>query len=183
MRHASRFGGAQRSRWRTRGVTVGRSRCHSSNTPATLARRTASGCASIRRKSCSRIASWDAALLQKCGRASPSDDVISEAPDRIQTRDRDDVAPALIVANQHGADLEVALGWAGAAAPKWQARQFCVPRKAGGACHPLREPQKRVRCAMSCARPRPYTGRIGSVREGHITYPDEPSPPRMKATG
>jgi hypothetical protein len=37
---------------------------------------------------------------------------------------RDGVAPALIVADQHGADLEVALGWAGAAAPGKAIQEF-----------------------------------------------------------
>jgi hypothetical protein len=37
-------------------------------------------------------------------------------PDIAVGPDRDGVAPALIVADQHGADLEVTLGWAGAIA-------------------------------------------------------------------
>jgi hypothetical protein len=38
--------------------------------------------------------------------------------------DRDGVAPALIVADQHGSNLEVALGWAGAAAAREAVQEF-----------------------------------------------------------
>src|SRR5271169_374426 len=45
-------------------------------------------------------------------------------PDIAVGPDRDGVAPALIVADQHGADLEVTLGWAGAIAAGEAVQEF-----------------------------------------------------------
>src|ERR1700680_581074 len=52
-------------------------------------------------------------------------------PDIAVGLDRDGVAPALIVADQHGADLEVTLGWAGAIAAGGAVQEV---ERGAGAC-------------------------------------------------
>jgi hypothetical protein len=71
------------------------------------------------------------------------------------------VAPALIVADQHGADLEVALGWAGAAAPGKAVQEFergtveCAKRLFLNPLAIIRRNRSAVRCSgggLRCAK-------------------------------